>query len=283
MIDFLKLRASMPSQLQMDLPSNALNRWNPSLRAEGDESENTITIYDVIGQDFWGEGVTAKRIGGALRAIGSKNPVTVYVNSPGGDMFEGIAIHNQLAEHRGPVTIKVLGLAASAASVIAMAGNEVQMLPASFMMIHNAWMVGVGNKEAFRELADWLEPFDSAIADLYAKRTNQEKSAIQALMKKETWMGASDAVEEGFADQVVEDTATETDGDDQVSSRAALRQIDKAMAKGGVPRTKRRELLNALQPATPGAGRDNGTPSAADVSELVSLTQELRGIFNERN
>lgn len=283
MIDFLKLRASMPSQLQMDLPSNALNRWNPSLRAEGDESENTITIYDVIGQDFWGEGVTAKRIGGALRAIGSKNPVTVYVNSPGGDMFEGIAIHNQLAEHRGPVTIKVLGLAASAASVIAMAGNEVQMLPASFMMIHNAWMVGVGNKEAFRELADWLEPFDSAIADLYAKRTNQEKSSIQALMKKEIWMGASDAVEEGFADQVVEDTATETDGDDQVSSRAALRQIDKAMAKGGVPRTKRRELLNALQPATPGAGRDNGTPSAADVSELVSLTQELRGIFNERN
>ncbi len=83
--------------------------------------DNSISVFDVIGQDYWGEGVTAKRIAGALRAMNGAD-VTVNINSPGGDMFEGLAIYNLLREYEGRVTVKVLGIAASAASVIAMAG-----------------------------------------------------------------------------------------------------------------------------------------------------------------
>ncbi|HSH42872.1 MAG TPA: head maturation protease, ClpP-related, partial [Arenicellales bacterium] len=142
---------------------NALNRWDSSIRAAADD-ERSISVYDVIGQDFWtGEGVTAKRIAGALRHMG-EGPVTVNVNSPGGDMFEGIAIYNLLREHPGEVTIKVLGLAASAGSVIAMAGDTIQMSRASFMMIHNAWVIAMGNRHELREIADFMEPFDRAMA-----------------------------------------------------------------------------------------------------------------------
>src|SRR5690606_30844040 len=103
-----------------------------------DDEERTIGIYDVIGQDFWtGEGVTAKRVAAALRSMGA-GPVTVYINSPGGDVFEGLAIYNLLREHKGEVTVKVMGLAASAAPVIEMAGDVVQVPRARFLMILNA-------------------------------------------------------------------------------------------------------------------------------------------------
>ncbi|MBN0106041.1 Clp protease ClpP, partial [Pseudomonas aeruginosa] len=93
--------------------------------------------YEPIGYDWWtGEGVTAKRIAGALRAIGGDVDVTVNINSPGGDVFEGLAIYNLLREHKGKVTVRVLGLAASAASFIAMAADEVKIARAGFLMIH---------------------------------------------------------------------------------------------------------------------------------------------------
>lgn len=104
-----------------------------------------------------GRGVTAKRISAALRAIGN-NDVVVNINSPGGDMFEGLAIYNLLRSHSGKVTVNILGIAASAASIIAMAGDEVQMGRGAFLMIHNCWAVGVGNRHDFAKLANDLAP-----------------------------------------------------------------------------------------------------------------------------
>src|SRR5699024_8434789 len=98
--------------LTFKTPENALAKWNSSLRAVSSD-DATITIYDEIGEDIFGEGVTAKRIGGALRNIGD-NPATVLINSPGGNVFEGLAIYNLLKNHSQPVTVKVVGLAASA-------------------------------------------------------------------------------------------------------------------------------------------------------------------------
>src|SRR5688572_23106925 len=99
----LAMRGTMPKSLTMDLSPTALNAWNPELKAQ-DESENTISILDVIGYDWWtGTGVTASRISAALRSIGASKPVTVYINSPGGDLFEGLAIQNLLREHKGEV------------------------------------------------------------------------------------------------------------------------------------------------------------------------------------
>lgn len=99
---------------------SALERWNGGIRATSD-NDNSISIFDVVGRDYWDEGVTAKRISGALRSMNGAD-VTVNINSPGGDMFEGLAIYNLLREYQGKVTVKVLGIAASAASIIAMVG-----------------------------------------------------------------------------------------------------------------------------------------------------------------
>src|SRR5690606_15536984 len=119
----------------------ALSRWNPGVRAAAEDSETSITIYDVIGEDYWtGGGVTVSRIDGALRKIGNRD-VTVFINSPGGDVFEGIAIYNRLREPPANVTVKIMGLAASAASIIAMAGDRIEIGTASFLMVHNAWVV----------------------------------------------------------------------------------------------------------------------------------------------
>lgn len=117
-----------------DMRPDALNRWDSSVRAKSD-SDNVITIYDQIGDGIFYEGVTAKRIAAALRSIGEKD-VVVNINSPGGNYFEGVSIYNLLAQHKGKVTVQVVGLAASAASVIAMAGDEILMGDGAFMMIH---------------------------------------------------------------------------------------------------------------------------------------------------
>src|SRR5690554_2156473 len=185
------------SAVRWDISARAFARWDAGVRAADDDADRSISIYDVIGYDYWtGEGVTAKRIAGALRALG-KGPVTVNVNSPGGDMFEGLAIYNLLREHDGEVTVKILGLAASAASVIAMAGDTVQIARAGFLMIHNAWIYAAGNRNDLREFADYLEPFDAAMADIYAARTGDSNKAIQKLMDSETWIGGSDAIDRG--------------------------------------------------------------------------------------
>lgn len=121
--------------------ADVFDRWNvdaagirPAALAMND---NVITMFDVIGEDWWtGGGITAKGVAAALRAIGDR-PVEVQINSPGGDMFEGIAIYNVLREHSQAITIKIMGMAASAASVIAMAGDTIEIGAASFIMIHN--------------------------------------------------------------------------------------------------------------------------------------------------
>ena len=180
----------------------ALKRWNPGIRAASEE-EHSISIYDVIGQDPWsGEGVTTKRIAAALRSVNGAD-VTVNINSPGGDMFEGLAIYNLLRDYSGKVTVKVLGLAASAASIIAMAGDEIRIARAGFLNIHNCWVIALGNRQDLLEVASRLEPFDQAMAEIYATRTGSQLSAMQKLMDADTWLNGSAAVEQGFADQLL--------------------------------------------------------------------------------
>lgn len=247
--------------VRFDLSPLALERWNPGVQAAA-EDDNEIAILDVIGEDFWGEGVTAKRVSAALRRIGAENPVTVNINSPGGDLFEGLAIYSLLREHKGHVTVKVLSLAASAASIIAMAGNEVQIARAGFFMIHNAWTLAMGNRHDLREIADFLEPLDRSMADVYAVRTGEEVEAVQAQMDKETWIGGTQAVDDGFADALLAsdqvDAAASASG-----QKAVARKLDIALAKAGMARSERRKLLNEYKSSTPSAAGD-GTPSATD-------------------
>lgn len=272
-----------PQGLQWEVAPKALERWTPDLNAAESPSDATISILDVIGLDPWtGDGVTAKRIASALRSIGADKDVTVLLNSPGGDLFEGIAIYNMLQEHKGLVTIKVIGMAASAASLIAMAGDQVLIARSGFLMIHDTWVVAVGNRNDLRDVADTLEPFDAAMADIYAARTGIDAAKVQKMMDNETWIGGSAAVEQGFADALL--------SADEVKKDASLREdriaaylIDAKMREAGAPRSERRRLLNEFKASVlQSAGGekvvtrdadDNGTLQSAATKDLCSLLQ----------
>lgn len=246
-----------------EISPRALNNWMPGLHAAIDDDEDTISIYAPIGDDLFGDGVTVDRIDAALRRIGASNDVTVNINSPGGDVFEGLAIYNRLREHKGEITVNVLGLAASAASFIAMAGDQIRIGRAAFMMVHNIWGLVVGNRHDLREIADWLEPFDKTLADIYAARTGRDSDAVSALLDDETWIGGAEAVEKGWADSLLPADEIEQHDDTNNNPSAAMRKLDVALAKSGMSRNERRALLRAAKGDTPSAVAP-GTPSAAD-------------------
>ena len=259
-----------PQSYQFDAPAEALDKWKPQA-AEADG--NTISVYDVIGQDWWtGEGVTAKRVAAALRSIGA-NPVTVNVNSPGGDMFEGLAIYNLLVEHPAEVTVRVMGIAASAASIIAMAGDKVEMGLGSMLMIHNSWGMVVGNQNDMRDAAETFAEFDAAMADIYAARTGMKANEIAAMMDAETYMRAETAIDKGFADATFE--APEYSEKDRGDGKKALARIDATLAKAGMPRSERRALMREAAGMPSAAG--TATPSAGfDADAIRRLISDLK-------
>ncbi len=246
----------------------ALDRWNPAIKA-ADESDNTISIMDPIGYDWWTEtGVTAKRISAALRSLNGAD-VVVNINSPGGDVFEGLTIYNLLREYEGHVTVRVLGLAASAASFIAMAADEIQIARAGFFMIHNAWTGVWGNRNDRRETADFLEQIDETIADIYSIRTGLSIDELKDQMDKESWINGKNSVEQGFADSYLDSDFVEESTTNSSKDRIAAHKIDLIMAKAGITRSERRDLMKDFK-GTPSAAKEQTTPSASlDLSGLI--------------
>ena len=262
-----------PQNYQWDAPNDVLAKWAEHPLVAADDADTTISMFDVIGEDGWtGGGITANRISAALRSIGNKD-ITVRINSPGGDMFEGIAIYNLLRAHRAKVTVEVLGWAASAASIIAMAGDVIRMGLGSFMMVHNAWGMVIGNRHDMREAASLFDGFDAALADIYEARTGMARVEIERLMDAGTFMTAAQAVECGFAD-AVDDTEIhpETNASAQVRPEIqARRRIDAALAKQGVSRTERRKMFNqiaGMHDAADTATHDAGFHAAA-IQRLI--------------
>lgn len=261
-----------PEGISWDAPSTALERWaGGPLAAESDDPA-TISIYEPIGYDWWtDEGFTAKRMAGALRSIGARD-VTVAINSPGGDLFEGLAIYNLLAEHPAAVHVRVMGLAASAASVIAMAGDSIAMGLGSFLMIHKAWGVVIGNESDMRAGADLFAQFDDAMADIYVARTGNKRDDVAAMLAEETWMTAKEAVDKGFATATFERESRDVEPSQARADMAARRQIEALLAKTGVPRSERRKLLREVAGTRDAAGTD--TPRAVLDAALVAATLE---------
>ena len=257
-----------------DVRPDAVERWQPEMRA-ATESDASISIYDTIGRGWDGEGITAKRIGAALRNIGARE-VVVNINSPGGDFFEGVAIYNQLREHRAKVTVQVMGLAASAASVIAMAGDEILMGDGSFLMIHNAWAVAVGNRHDLADAAARLQPFDEAMANVYAARSGMSVKDAAALMDAETWIGAAKAVEDGFADAILERDAVGHEAAKAHGNRRALALVESSMAKAGLSRSTRREAVESLFASRPGATASPPSDSGDIAASLQLLINSLK-------
>lgn len=283
---FAKARpAAMPQPATRDVQAftkpQVFDKWSEDaagIRAL-ERGDNVITMFEVIGEDWWtGGGVTAKKVASQLRAIAG--PVEVQINSPGGDMFEGIAIYNVLREHPHDVTVKVMGMAASAASIIAMAGDTVEIGAASFLMIHNCWVLAMGNRHDMRETAEFLEPFDAAMVDVYAARSGQSAEDIAKWMDAETFMSGSQAIERGFADALLAADKITTDDKAKAEDRRVneLRAMELQLVSAGLTRTQARDRINKIK-GTPGAALDaDTTPGAGDPELTGALASLLKSI-----
>ena len=158
-----------------------------------------LLVYEDIGYDWWtGEGLTAKTVKTQLDEAGAYSRILVRINSPGCDAFEGVAIGNLLKSTGKPIDVAVDGIAASAASIIAMCGSTITMASNAMMMIHNAWAMCMGNANDMTKMADILGKIDEAIALTYVERTGKTTADIKARMDEETWMSAADCLKDGF-------------------------------------------------------------------------------------
>lgn len=181
-------------------------QWRYSIRAAAAGPRTTVRVYGTIGDTWWDDGVTAASFAQELDAIGPDG-IDLHINSGGGSVFDAIAMHAALVNHPSDVTAYVDGVAASAASFLAMAGDEVVIEKPARMMIHNASGIVLGNAAAMREMADVLEGIDATIAQMYADRAGRPPAEYAAAMAAETWYTSAQAVAAGLADRVANDRA----------------------------------------------------------------------------
>lgn len=171
---------------------------------------NEIILDGYISETSWYEdeaGITPKAFKKDLESL--NGDITVSINSPGGDVFAASSIYSMIKEYKGKVTVKITGIAASAASVVAMAGDKVLINPTGYMMIHNPSMVAIGEKADMEIAAKALDEIKEGIINAYAKKTGKERDEISKMMDNETWMSAQTAIEMRFADGVLYDDTQE--------------------------------------------------------------------------
>jgi ATP-dependent Clp protease protease subunit len=193
--------------------------WN-WVRDETTE-ERTLYLNGVISDEtWWGDEITPKMFKDDLLA-GAGN-VTVWINSPGGDVFAAAQIYNMLMDYTGKITVKIDGLAASAASVIAMAGGDVYMSPVSMLMIHNPSTIAIGDSEEMLRAKALLDEVKESIINAYELKSGLSRAKLSHLMDAETWMNANKAIELGFADKIMFAEGEKTAADSLIFSRMAV-------------------------------------------------------------
>ena len=167
-----------------------------------DAGERILRLEGPIDEDdFWGDEITPKAFREELEA--EDGNVTVWINSPGGNVFAAAQIYTMLCDHKGEVTVKIDAIAASAASVIAMAGDRVLMSPVAMLMVHDPMTIAMGNAKDMEKAISTLNEVKASIINAYQKKTGLSRNKISQLMENETWMNAKKAVELGFADEIL--------------------------------------------------------------------------------
>lgn len=256
-------RPDAPEGVEFTVHPRARAAFDPNVTAAA-KDDTTISILAEIGENWDGTGVTPNRIKAALRTIGEK-PVTVQINSPGGNFFDGLAIYNMLRAHPERVTVQILGIAASAASIIAMAGDDIQIAKAGLMMVHNTQWVAIGDKRIMAETAETMKVFDDALAGLYEDRTGADRADIEQMMDATTFMGGETAIESGFADSLLPaDRVTKARN---AIDQPAHRKVAAALAHAGMPRADIRKIMKELSEDMPRAVPDDAMPSAGDEAD----------------
>lgn len=192
----------------------------PRPLARAKEAAGELYIYEMIGGNFWGEGLTAKSVTEALDKMKGVSNLNVYINSEGGDVFEGKAIYNALKRFEATKTVYIDGIAASAATLIAMSGDKIITAANATWMIHEVWTLAMGNASELRAAADVLEKENEALAGTYVTRTKNTLEQVKEWMAAETWMSAQEALDRGFTDEITEQE--QEDEEEQVA--ASLRR-----------------------------------------------------------
>jgi len=227
-----------------------------------DSGRATLSIFDYIGDDGEGGGVTAKKVGAILRTVAGK-PLTVEMNSPGGNYFEGVAIYNLLRRHDAPVDVEVLGIAASAASVVAMAGDSIAVAHNAEIMIHEARGLFFGTKTDMTDAIAVLGHLDQAMAETYAARSGRTADEFAAMIAgKDVYFRGQEAIDAGLADMLMDREAQMPVYQASADFPSDKASLDRFLAKHDMPRSARRDLYraigtqNAADPATPRAGEE---------------------------
>ena len=231
-------------------------------KADDDDGPTQVWIYDVIGDSWWG-GVSAQNFVKELSDLDADEAIEFHINSPGGDVYDGIAIMNAIRRHRGPTTSVVDGLAASAASFIALGADEVVMADNSEMMIHDASARAIGNAADMREAAERLDKVSDNIARVYAGKAGGELAEWRDLMRAETWYSAQEARDAGLADRVIE-----AKPDDVTKNKAAHAPF---MAQA----FRHPGRANAPAPMSPAASAVGSTHTKQEGSAPVFTDEQL--------
>ncbi|MFY9110760.1 MAG: head maturation protease, ClpP-related [Desulfomonilia bacterium] len=246
--------------------------WYKIEASANDQAE--ILVYDVIGWPYNDAGDLVRYV----NSLGDKD-ILVRLNTPGGDVFDGMAIFNSLANHKGKVTIRIEALAASMGSVLAMAGKEIQAYSNTMMMIHDPWIYTAGNQYELREMADLLEKISGNMLDVYAGRSKIGKREMREIMKAETWYTAKEAKEKGFIDTILEtgkaakaqfDLTMYTNAPDGICSiegrNLTEREIERALRDAGASRSFAKAIV---------AERFKPLRDAELKAEVESLIQKI--------
>ena len=240
-----------------------------SYRVENKASdEATVYIYDEI--SYWG--VDANQFAKDFTDIKAKT-IHLRVNSPGGSVFDGLAIFNTIQQHKSTVIAHIDGLAASIASVLVLAADEVQMAKNAFYMIHQPWSMVIGTSEDMRKEADLIDKVDGSIIQTYVDKTGKKESEIVDMMNEETWLTAEEALEMGFADSIFEDKKEETKDAMALFDLSLFAKVPDKIKNQGKELTAR-EMEKAL--------RDAGCTGAMAKSILSNgLKSEQRDVAEE--
>lgn len=219
------------------------------LAAAGSDGTLELTIYGDIGENFWtGEGITPASVKQQIDKAGKYARMSVRINSPGGNAFDGVAIHNVLRAAGKPVSVFVDGIAASAASIIAMAGDTITMGTGAMLMLHNPWVITMGGAPELRKQADVLDQIADSMSDIYA-RSGKPKEEIRTIMDEETWMSAQDAVDLGFATDIAAGSAKALAAAKEFSLLAQMKNVPEALKLAQTDEAVASEAAQAGPPA----------------------------------
>jgi len=242
--------------------------------SENVDGERTLYLDGIIAEDsWWDDEVTPREFEKELKA--GSGPVTVWINSYGGDVFAAARIYNMLREYKGKVTVKIDGIAASAASVIAMAGDEVLMSPVATMMIHNPWTYAAGDARDFERVQRELDSVKQTIVNAYEIKTGLSREEISALMDDETYFDAKYAIEKKFADGILQRRPIEEESPQRGTRNSTAHKFGN--------RTAVAVLFNKLRKAPEDEPQSpeepEGEPARVKVVDLRSELEEIKTIF----